>query len=202
MKWLGFEFSVFSNGLFAIGLLIWSIEIEKEHNNHPSTFLSFNIRNAQCTDQPKARDSSQGVCTLSVELGPLKYKKKISRCIQTWFTENLSSVINKIKSKLQSRDYINISPGNLKTATFFLFVCFFVVSQYCFKNVGSVLLGLVHCFGQVVTEVNKNKINHFFLSVMVCNTVLLIGDIINRETNVINRTENLFKIPTGWRLTS
>lgn len=39
---------------------------------------------------------------------------------------------------------------------------------------------------------------------MVFNTVVLTGDTMNQETNniIARRTENLLKIPTGWRLTS
>jgi len=37
---------------------------------------------------------------------------------------------------------------------------------------------------------------------MVFSTAVLIGDTINEETNIVNRTEDLFIIPTDWRLTS
>ena len=40
------------------------------------------------------------------------------------------------------------------------------------------------------------------LSAMVFSTLVLIMDTMNEETNIVNRTENVFKIPTGWRLTS
>ena len=33
------------------------------------------------------------------------------------------------------------------------------------------------------------------------STPVLIGVTINEETNIVNRTLNLLKIPTGWRLT-
>jgi len=37
---------------------------------------------------------------------------------------------------------------------------------------------------------------------MVFSPAMLIGDTLNRETNIIDRTENLLKLPTGGRLTS
>jgi len=37
---------------------------------------------------------------------------------------------------------------------------------------------------------------------MVFSTVMLTVDTINEETNIVNRTENLLKISTGWRLNS
>lgn len=37
---------------------------------------------------------------------------------------------------------------------------------------------------------------------MLFNTAVLIGDTINRQTNTVNRTEKLLKIPAVWKLTS
>jgi len=37
---------------------------------------------------------------------------------------------------------------------------------------------------------------------MVFSTVVVAGDTINEETNIVNRTENLLKIRTGLRLTT
>ena len=34
---------------------------------------------------------------------------------------------------------------------------------------------------------------------MIFSTLLLSVDTANKETNIANRTENLLKIPTGWR---
>jgi len=36
---------------------------------------------------------------------------------------------------------------------------------------------------------------------MVFNTPVFIGDTINKKTTIVNRTENLLKIPTGCWLT-
>ena len=35
---------------------------------------------------------------------------------------------------------------------------------------------------------------------MVLNTTVLIGDTINEETNIVNKSENLLGISTIWRL--
>lgn len=37
---------------------------------------------------------------------------------------------------------------------------------------------------------------------MAFSTAVLIRDTINEESNIANRTENVLKIPTGWRVTS
>jgi len=57
--------------------------------------------------------------------------------------------------------------------------------------------------GGPLNRLQQNKKNKsLYLSVMVFSTVVVAGDTINEETNIVNRTENLLKIRTGLRLTT